>query len=471
MRVIHLSVECFPIAKVGGLADVIGSLPKFQNRQGAEASVVMPWYDRKFVQENKFEIVAEDQFYQGSEQLVYTIYKEKKNILGFPLYMIKIPGKLDRPEVYAYADEAEQWIAFQHAFLHWLKYHNDERPDVIHCHDHHVGLTPFFMKYSKEFNEFASIKSVITVHNGQYQGWMSWDRAALFPEFDSWKWGVLDWDGQINPLAAGIKAADAFSTVSEGYLKELQLQANGLEILYREVQDKGIGIVNGIDVAYWNPQKDKAIEAKYTIKTANKGKKANKKAFCEAYGLPADRPLLSFIGRFAYAKGADLLVPIFTELLHRNPDKFSIFILGSGDPNVEGAVQHFYDMHLDSTAIYIGYNEDLAHEIYASSDMLLMPSRVEPCGLNQLYALKYGTLPIVRNVGGLHDTIIDAENKEGYGFVFEQPEPGQAVQAVERALVLYNRYRQWGVVRARAMRLDFSWDRSAKRYLEMYESL
>lgn len=239
MKVIHLSVECFPVAKVGGLADVVGALPKYQRKLGIDASVVMPWYDRKFTQENKFDQIGSGSFYQGSEQLHYEIWKEASDQLGFPLYLIRIPGKLDREEVYCYPDEADQWLSFQHAFLHWLKA-EQIIPDLINCHDHHVGLVPFLLKYSHDFQQLSQVKTLFTVHNGQYQGWMNWSKGILLPSFDTWRWGLLDWDGLINPMAAAVKCCDAFSTVSEGYLKELYVDANGLQTLFRAESQKAM---------------------------------------------------------------------------------------------------------------------------------------------------------------------------------------------------------------------------------------
>ncbi len=470
MQVVHLSVECFPVAKVGGLADVVGSLPKYQCKLGIEASVVMPWFDTPFVRDNKFDVVAEGFFNQGSEPLHYVVFKEREDKLGFPLYLIKIPGKLDRPEVYCYADEAEQWIAFQHAFLKWVKYDRGA-PDIIHCHDHHVGLIPFLTVHSNEFNDLSDIKTVFTLHNGQYQGWMGWNRSILLPPFDTWKWGLLDWDGVINPLATAIKCCDSYTTVSEGYLKELYEEANGLQDLFRDQAFKSEGIVNGIDTSYWNPQTDKMIGYKYSASTITRGKKENKKALCAKYVLPDDVPLLSFIGRFAIEKGADHLYKIIRHLFSQNQYKITIFILGSGDARIEEEMRNLKAEFPENVGLYIGYNETLAHEVYAASDMLLMPSRVEPCGLNQLYALKYGTIPIVRGVGGLKDTVRDVEEEDGYGFVFARLDGDDAEEAINRALAVYSDTKKWKSIRARAMALDFSWDTSAQKYIDLYNQL
>ena len=471
MQVIHLSVECFPVAKVGGLADVVGSLPKYQRQLGIDAAVVMPWFEKPFTRDHDFEVAGKGSFYQGSELLNYTVFKESSDTLGFPLYLIKIPNKLDREEVYCYPDEAEQWIAFQHAFLNWIKYEKG-LPDVIHCHDHHVGLVPFLVKYANEFNTISEeTKTVFTVHNGQYQGWMGWNKSILLPAFDTWRWGLLDWDGVINPLATAIKCCDAYTAVSEGYLQELFVEANGLQDLFRDESAKAFGIVNGIDPLYWNPELDSLIAKNYNSSKATSGKKANKKKLCSTYGLPTDVPLLSFIGRFAAEKGADKLAEIVRKLLTANRDKIAIFILGSGDASIEAELRALTDEFAGHFALYVGYNEALAHEVYAASDMLLMPSRVEPCGLNQLYALKYGTIPIVRGIGGLKDTVKDISQADGYGFVFDQLDSDIAVETILRAVDLYQNDKNWRAVRKRAMALDFSWENSAQKYLDLYNQL
>ncbi|TDS17329.1 glycogen synthase [Sphingobacterium paludis] len=470
MHVIHLSVECFPLAKVGGLADVVGALPRYQRKFGVDAWVVSPFYDKPFTKERQFQLVHGGTFTQGAETLAYEVLKEENDPLGFPLYLIRIPGKLDREEVYCYPDEAEQWIAFQHAFLRWI---SDTAivPDVVNCHDHHVGLVPFLMKHATDFNHLADVKTLFTIHNGQYQGWMTWDKGSLLPAFDTWKWGLLDWDGLINPFAAAVKCCDAFSTVSEGYLKELFVQANGLERLFQMEADRGFGIINGIDDAYWNPELDTQIPKKYKKSSVKSGKKSNKKEFCDAAALDSNLPLLAFIGRFAQEKGADLLPDIITHIFSTLEDKICIFILGSGDEAVEEALQELQDRYPQRLATFIGYNEQLAHQVYAAADLLLMPSRVEPCGLNQLYAMKYGTVPVVHAVGGLKDTVIDVAAASGYGFLFQAPEAEAAAQSVVRAVETLKDPSVLQKIRQKAMSLDFSWDKSANKYIQLYDQL
>ena len=469
MKVFHLSVECYPVAKVGGLADVVGALPKYQTKLGVDAGVIMPWYDRPFVRDHKFSVIHEGTFYQGSELLNYSVYHEENNTLGFDLYLIKIPGKLDRQEVYCYPDEGEQFIAFQHAILHWFK-QEMIIPDLVHCHDHHVGLMPFLMKYSNEYNFLADVKTVATVHNGQYQGWTHWSKAILLPDFDSWKWGLLDWDGVINPLAALIKCCDAYTTVSEGYLEELYVEANGLQQLFYDERNKSWGIVNGIDWEIWDPQTDYTLAGNYGPANAFEGKLKNKRALAQQYKIDPDLPLLVFIGRFATEKGADLLPDIVSSLTANDPNRLSIFILGAGDPAIQSAIKALIDHGIENFDVFFGYDEKLAHWLYASADFLLMPSRVEPCGLNQLYAMKYGTLPIVHQVGGLKDTVIDLQ-KDGYGVGFETLDITDIRSAIGRSLQFYENKTEFEGNQHRIMNLDFSWDKSAAKYISLYNQL
>lgn len=470
MKVIHLSVECYPIAKVGGLADVIGALPKYQRKLGVDAQVVMPWYDKPSLQQFDLEKVAEGVFLQGSQSLTYTVYAIAEQHLGFPIYLIKVPGLLDRNEVYGYADEGEQWIAFQHAFLHWILTDNI-RPDVINCHDHHVGLIPFLLQYGNDFRELSYIKTLFTIHNGQYQGWMNWNKGILLPGFDTWKWGLLDWNGVINPFSSAIRCCDAFSTVSEGYLEELSQECKGLEQLFIDESSRGFGIVNGIDWDVWDPSSDPLIPYHYSNITVKTGKRKNKEAFCKKANLPSDSLLLTYIGRFAEEKGADILSEVIRNFYSKNEKKLIIFILGSGNEQIQQDLELLCQSYPNRVSAFFGYNETLAHEAYAASDLILMPSRVEPCGLNQLYALKYGTIPVVRGIGGLKDTVIDISEPKGYGFVFKEFEVDKIVETIERAIEFSLDEKKWASIVKQSMALDYSWDKSAKKYIELYNQL
>lgn len=470
MKVIHLSAECYPAAKVGGLGDVVGALPKYLCQAGIEASVVMPFYDRKFTQENNFDLVYKASSVLGNRPFTYDILKERTNKLGFELYLIRIPGLLDRTEVYGYNDETEQFVVFQLAFLDWL-IASGNKPDVIHCHDHHTGLIPFLVSHSVRYKQLAMTPTICTIHNGQYQGSFSWEKLTYLPDVDLSKGGLLDWAGRINPLASSVKCCWKFTTVSQSYLEELSLYSNGLEYLFAAERDKGVGIINGIDTDVWNPQTDRMIAKTFTARTVAKGKADNKAQLCKEFNLDPNKPLVSFIGRLVGEKGADLLYEMVVRSLDQHKGDLNFMILGSGEPEVERALASLKENYSGNYNVLIGYNEGLSHQIYAASDFLIMPSRVEPCGLNQLYSMRYGTLPIVRSTGGLRDTVIDFESEGGYGVSFDDASVESACAAIDRAVALFANTAKINTLRKKIMALDFSWGQSANQYIHLYTSL
>ncbi|MEO8793809.1 MAG: glycogen/starch synthase [Daejeonella sp.] len=470
MNVIHLSAECYPVAKVGGLGDVVGALPKYLNSLGVDAWVVMPFYDRKFTREHEFEIIFEGCGKLGHKDFEFSVLKEKTNVLGFPLYLIKIPGLVDRQEVYCYPDEIEQFIAFQLAFLEWMVQTNSE-PDIIHCHDHHTGLIPFLVSHSAKYNSLKHIPTVVTIHNGEYQGWFGWDKVSYLPEIDLSRSGLLDWGGCINSLAAAVKSCWKYTTVSPGYLRELSYNSNGLELLFQMETQKGQGIINGIDTEVWNPATDPRIANHFDSKTFRHGKKLSKSQLCKEFGLNEKLPLFVFIGRLVGEKGADLLPEIISQTLTKHKNEASFLILGSGEKLIEKELTDLKKKFKKQYALFIGYDEDLAHRIYAGADFIIMPSRVEPCGLNQLYSLRYGTLPIVNNTGGLADTIIDFDSPDGYGIKFDKATVVDAMNAIGRAIKLFNEPEKLSGLVKKMMTLNFSWDKSAKEYIQLYQNL
>lgn len=470
MKIFHLSAECYPVAKVGGLGDVVGALPKYLNQAGLNASVVMPYYDRKFTRENEFDIVFEASSKLGEQRYEFQILKEKTGKLGFDLFLIKVPDLLDRENVYSYPDETEQFIFFQLAFLDWFNW-SQQTADVIHCHDHHTGLVPFLLEHSALYKRISKTPTVLTIHNGQYHGAFGWEKSHLLPEIDLFHSGLLDWRGGINPLASAVKCCWKYTTVSPSYLHELTIQSNGLEYLFYIERYKGQGIINGIDTQVWNPATDPMLPIKYNIRTSEAGKQANKEVLCRQFNLSPDKPLFTFIGRLVTEKGAELLPAIIRRTLDEFPDEISFLILGSGDSVTELELIELQDQFAGKCSAFIGYDEELAHQIYAGADFLLMPSRVEPCGLNQLYALRYGTIPIVRRTGGLRDTVIDFGDEDGYGMCFNHASVDDVYYAISRAIMLYQNTAHVHLLRKRMMALDFSWDKSAKEYINLYESL
>ena len=470
MNVIHLSAECYPVAKVGGLGDVLGALPKYQCLSGLKASVVMPYYDRKFVRENDFEVVYEAASNLGNRPFNFQILKERTNKLGFPLYLVHIPGLLDREEVYAYNDETEQFVAYQLAFLDWMV-QTPKKPDVIHCHDHHSGLVPFLISHSGRYRNLSAIRTVCTIHNGQYQGWFGWNKVSYLPEIDLTMTGLLDWGGCINPLATAVKCCDMFTTVSPSYLEELSINSHGLEHLFQMDKAKGRGIINGIDMQVWDPGTDQMIVNNYTTDSLKKGKFKNKKLLCHEFGLAVKKPLFAFIGRLVSEKGSDLLPEIIAKSLLTHKNKINFIVLGSGELVVENKLKKLYHGRHKNYNVFIGYDEMLSHRIYAGADFLLMPSRVEPCGLNQLYSMRYGTMPMVRRTGGLKDTVVDFDTPKGYGITFEEASIENVCEAVDRAVKLYSDETKLNTLQKRMMSLDFSWNTSAKQYINLYKSL
>ena len=470
MEILHVSAECYPVAKAGGLGDVVGALPKYQNQLGHVAIVVMPMYRSKFLYQNEFEIVHKGSFGMGYYWFNYTIIKEKTNLLGFDLYLVDINGLLDREAVYGYDDDSERFTAFQIAVVDWLSKWQHQ-PDVVHVHDHHTGLIPFMMQYCNAYRNLASIPTVLTIHNAQYQGWMSWDKAVYLPEWDSWKSGQLEWDNSINPLASAVKCANKVTTVSNSYLQEMRYSANGLEKLFEYEKGKCSGILNGIDAAVWNPATDTYLENNFKVADVEAGKLANKKILCDEFNLDIDKPLFVFIGRLVHEKAADLLPKAIYDSIYHMEGKMNFLVLGSGDPKVEWELAN---MNLPLAGYYnskIGYNEKLSHQMYAGADFLLMPSRVEPCGLNQMYAMKYGTIPIVRNTGGLKDTVIDYGENGGYGIVFNDATVWDITYSVHRAMELYGNHKKTKDIRKKIMKLDNSWQSSAQHYIDLYSGL
>jgi starch synthase len=469
MEIFHISAECYPVAKVGGLADVVGALPKYQNQLGHKAKVVLPSYDNAFTQENTFENIHEGQIQLGLFHFSYSVLKEKTNKLGFDLYCIAIPELFDRPNVYSYEDDTERFLAFQIAFLNWLVA-THQKPDILHCHDHHSGLIPFMAENCYCYINLKNTPTVLTIHNGQYQGSFGSDKLHYLPDFDQDKIGLLEWNGMINPLASAIKCVWKITTVSPSYLDEISNHANGLENLLRYERPKSIGILNGIDTEVWNPKTDAMLEGNYSLKTFKVGKNENKEYLCKKFNLDQTKPLFTFIGRLVGEKGADLLPEICSIALNQNSKEINILILGSGDSQVESSLQGLKNFYFGNYNSFIGYNEKLAHIIYAGADFLLMPSRVEPCGLNQMYALQYGTIPIVRRTGGLRDTVLDIGDS-GFGICHDQASVFDVIYSINRAIDLYKDTKKFDIVRSTAMQIDHSWDKVAEEYITVYQSL
>lgn len=478
MNILHISTECYPAAKVGGLGDVVGALPKYMMPLGANVSVIIPKYRTKWLANHDFTAIYRGAIKVHKSFYTFTIEQEKDNSLDFPLFVVNLPEKFDRLGVYngqdgiGYADNMERFLAFNLAVLQWLA-NSPSRPDLLHCHDHPTGLIPFLVKHTPEFKVLKQTPTLLTIHNAAYHGAYGWEEMYKLPWFDRDGRDILDWNDQINPLAVGIKMAWRVTTVSPTYLEEIRTEgANGLEWLIHYEQHKSVGILNGIDQAYWNPSSDDFLEFKLNG-DLGKFKQLNKDVLKEHFGLENDYPIVTFIGRLAKEKGADLL-PDLIKKVFSSGLQVNLVILGIGDERLMIELEKLGIRLQGRLGITLAYNETLAHALYAGSDFLFMPSRTEPCGLNQMYAMRYGAIPIVRSVGGLKDTVIDIDDnpKEGTGIRFDQFSVEEALNAILRAADLYyNDDEQFEEVRDRIVEVDFSWERSAKQYLELYTEL
>ncbi|MDO8369006.1 MAG: glycogen/starch synthase [Saprospiraceae bacterium] len=492
IQVLHISAECYPAAKTGGLGDVVGSLPKYMTQAGVLSAAVIPKYALKWINGREWVTVYSGAIRSDWRTIHFSVQQEKSNALGFPFFVVDIPGLYDRPGIYndpsgwAYGDEIERYLVFQQAVLQWVtSFPEHERPRVLHCHDHHTGLIPFMTKYAPDFRPLSEIPTVFTIHNGQYQGAFSWKNHNLLPYYDAWARNYLDWNGAVNPMASAIKCAWAVTTVSESYLYELHESSLGLEPLFRLEWQKQWGIINGIDAQVWDPSTDAALQFRLeeiSQKSEDKSqrsfdiqgfKQKNKRVLCEWFGLPEHLPLVSFIGRMVNEKGSDLLPDAYRSYIHAGGSA-TFLVLGTGEAWTQNAFRSMSHQYPGRVNAVIDYNEALAHQIYAGSDFLIMPSRVEPCGLNQMYAMRYGTIPIVRSIGGLKDTVPDIAEPDGLGrgIRFDQATTSDIGHAIHRGAAMW--HNEPGIVallRKRIMAADFSWENTVGRYFSVYQRI
>lgn len=476
MKVLHISAECYPAAKAGGLGDVVGALPKYLNNAGLSTGVIIPKYQSKWFEGKPFQPVYQGVVRLHKRHFPFSIQQFTGDELGFPFFVADLPGLFDRPGIYAdpsghgYGDEAERYLAFQQAVLQWVV-DSPGKPALLHCHDHHTGLIPFMVRHCPAYRSLQHIPTVFTIHNGAYHGNYGWDKMYLLPFFDAEARGLLDWGNTINPLATAIKCAWRVTTVSPSYLEELREDSNGMEALLQHERHKCLGIINGIDTQVWDPKADPFLPALWED-TLEAFKEANKTAIGQRFRIDRKLPLVTFVGRLVGEKGADLLPDLIDRVLQSGM-QVAFAVLGTGQPWIHDAFSNLASRYPGRFDVALEYNEGFAHQLYAGSDFLMMPSRVEPCGLNQMYAMRYGTMPIVRSVGGLKDTVPDigAPNKKGRGIRFTGFNLDDGHIAVYRAVELYHNRPVFEDIRQRITAIDFSWERSAADYREVYEQM
>jgi len=470
-KVLHVSTECYPAAKEGGMGDVVGALPNYFQELGFEASVIIPRYNLPWFNNQEFTLEYKGFFYLGTVLIGFKILKLMEGMLSYPFYCIDIPGKFDRDTIYlnkngeGFADEASRNICFQRSVVLWLN-HIPDFFQIIHCHDHQTGLIPFMMYKCIEFESLRQLPTYFTIHNASYQGQMSWQVRPMLPAYWDNDYGWLEWDNRINSMACAIKCCWRYSTVSPSYLYEIRDSMPSISGLLQSEAAKGSGILNGIDDVLWNPKTDEKIHFPLK-KNWLEFKSKNKNHLCEKLKLDPSLPLFSFIGRLVYQKGADI-IPGAIEALFGSGMKANFVILGSGTKKIEEYLGSLQQRFPANVQVLIMYNETAAHQIYASSDFLLMPSRFEPCGLNQLFAMRYGTIPLAHHTGGLKDTVKDVSAPDGTGFSFNDCNAHALALTMMRALVQYNDKKNLEILMRKNADLDFSWRKSSQIYADEY---
>jgi starch synthase len=471
-KVLHVSTECYPAAKAGGMGDVVGALPLYLPAFGIDAHVIIPKYKTAWFESKQWDTLYAGHIQFSHESIHFEVQTLKEGDLGFPFFCIDIPGKFDRDSIYlnehgeGFGDEPQRNIAFQRAVLEFIL-HTEQDYSIIHCHDHMTGLIPFMINHCYHFGALQHIKTIFTIHNGAYQGQFGWHYSQYIEQFPPELGGYLEWDGIINCQAAAIKCCDSFNTVSPNYKIELQADwSNQLCSLYNSEGGKFFGILNGIDTDLWDPKTDKEIASNLVGKSISKFKTSNKNMLLKQFNLKGRRPLFGFISRLAHQKGADILFDALGILLKEDVNA-SFIVLGSGDKHLEAWIESLSHNSNGSVGNYLGYSEPLSHQIYASTDFLLMPSRFEPCGLNQMFAMRYGSIPIVSEVGGLVDTITDIDNN-GTGIFIHEINAENLAFAIKKGIKLYANKSKLASTRNKIMNLDNSWDKAAEQYAQLY---
>lgn len=477
-KILFATSEAVPFMKTGGLADVTGSLPKYFDKEKYDVRIILPKY------------LCMDELWKGQLHFKCHFYvnlswrKQYVGIFeteyeGITYYLVDNEFYFagDKPYNELYQD-IEKFIFFSKAVLESLPF-IDFCPDVVHCHDWQTGMIPVFLKtvYGDQ-NYYAGMKSVFSIHNLQFQG--RWNLETVMdvtglPEqiFTSDK---LESYGEANLLKGGVVYADAVTTVSETYAYEITTEqgGEGLDGLMRARSNSLYGIVNGIDYKEYNTETDTYIYKNFTKSTLAAGKAANKEALQKEVGLPVEKDvfLLGMVSRMTSQKGFDIVAYIMEELLHT--EKIQLVVLGTGEEQYQNMFRYFEDRYPKKIKVNIGYSEEMAHRIYASCDAFLMPSLFEPCGLSQLMSMRYGTLPIVRETGGLKDTV-EAYNEyenTGTGFSFANYNAHEMLATLRYAMsVYYNKKKDWNSMMLRAMEQDFSWNSSAEKYEKLYHKL
>ncbi|MCP4410558.1 MAG: glycogen synthase GlgA [Gammaproteobacteria bacterium] len=477
MKILFASSEIYPLIKTGGLADVAGSLPTALRSMGDDVRLIMPAYGDAVAKAGKLKLVAKLGLIGGSVTLLQGCMPDT----GVPLWLVDTPTFFDRPgnpylnaDGKPWADNAERFALFARAVLTVAQNRSglNWKPEIIHCNDWQTGLIPALL-----YRQSKRPATVFTIHNLAYQGLFPYETfISLHLPASLWSYEALEFHRQLAFIKGGLAFADQISAVSPNYANEIQTAeyGNGLDGLLKYRRNDLTGIINGIDTETWNPATDPNLSQPYDANSLQ-DKALNKTALQRLMQLPQDSQamLIGSIGRLVHQKGIDLLLQALPRLIEM---PVQLVILGSGDPHYEDALREWLIKHPQQISVKAGYDEALAHQIEAAADVFLMPSRFEPCGLNQMYSLRYGTLPVVRMTGGLADTVIDTTPESlsagtATGFCFHETESQSMLSALSRAIELYQDKDTWRILQQRGMGQDFSWKQSAQQYRELYQGL
>lgn len=475
IEVLSVTSEIYPLIKTGGLADVAGALPGALGESGVTMRTLVPGYPAVIGKmSGGREVAVLDDLFGTTGRLI------AGRVEGLDLIVLDAPSLYDRPGNPYMGPEGWDWPDNwkRYAALSWVASElglglvDGYRPQVIHAHDWQAGLVPAYVKYGPS----STLKTVMTVHNMAFQGTFG---AEIFPQLrlpaHAFSVDGVEYYGGVGYLKAGVECADVVTTVSPTYAAEIRTPAfgMGLEGLLNNRSDTVHGILNGIDMDAWNPATDPALVQNYTASTMQ-GRLVNKRAVQEAFGLdPLDGPLFAVVSRLTWQKGIDLLAANIGLIVDSGAQ---LAVLGSGDAELENAVRSASMAHPGKVGLVTGYNEKLSHLVQGGADVMMVPSRFEPCGLTQLYALRYGCVPLVSRVGGLNDTVIDAnvaaiQAEVATGVQFAPPSEAALADAIRRLLALYADEKSWKKMQRRGMKSDVSWETSAARYAQLYASL
>ena len=472
MKIVMAAAECVPFVKTGGLADVMGALPKELVALGHEVTVILPKYS--VIPEeykNELSVMGEIEVPFKGNQTLHQIFQYE--LKGVRYVFVENEDYFAREQIYSQPDDGERFAFFNRAVLAAVET-LEEGVDILHIHDWHTGMVPFLLKQDARYASLkGSLKTVLTIHNLQFQGWFPKSLLVEELEMDEsyFQDEAVSWRGNVNFLKTGIAYADKVTTVSPAYRDEILTGQYGekLDALLREREEDLLGILNGLDIESYNPAADMALEMVYD-ETSIENKAVNKRAIQSRFGLPerGDIPLLTMISRLSGQKGIDVLQEALPGILESQDVQF--VLLGSGESQYE---QFFEVLEADfpgKVVAHIGFDEALAHLLYAGADIFLMPSHFEPCGLSQLVSMRYGTVPVANKTGGLKDTVVEYDPilRSGNGFLSDFSKQQSFAEAVNRSLSLYQQPEHWKTIKQNGMQGDYSWSRSAKEYASVY---